>query len=64
MSESKVFQALVEFKAKYAWDKSLVTDNTPVSAPALGADLGDYSLRDFVAAAQSKASAREAHETS
>ena len=64
MNESKVYTALVEFKAKYAWDKSLSTGHTPAPAPSSDLDLGDYSLRDFVAAAQSKASAREAHETS
>lgn len=36
MSESKILQSLLEFKTKYAWDKSLIIPNeTSTSRPPL-----------------------------
>lgn len=64
MSESNVFTALKQFKAKYAWDKSLVTGHTPApDAATCGEVYANTSMWDFVALAQTRESERKAHES-
>jgi hypothetical protein len=64
MSESNVFTALKQFKAKYAWDKSLVTGHTPApGAATCGEVYANTSMWDFVALAQTRESARESKES-
>jgi hypothetical protein len=56
MSESNILDSLEKFKAKYAWDKSLVTGQPAPSARLLEVDssIQDY-LQDMQAARQSDA---------
>ena len=53
MSESKVHTALMEFKAKYAWDKSLVTGQPALSARAVEQEpYPNNSIEEFLAHAR------------
>lgn len=53
MAESRILIALSEYKAKYAWDKSLTTPTTtPSEAPTAHCNT---ALEDFVREAQARA---------
>lgn len=53
MEESRILIALAEYKAKYAWDKSLITlATTPPEAPE---PHSNTALEDFIRASQAQA---------
>lgn len=55
MSESKIIEALIKFKADYAWDKSLNTQLEPatLSAPSDASFSSNY-LDEFMRSEQAK----------
>jgi hypothetical protein len=50
MAESKILRALEEFKAMYAWDKSLIVpvDNSPTVRPPSDEVHANTSIEDFL----------------
>lgn len=60
MSGSKILAALEEFKAKYAWDESLIVPSSISAGRVAGAgaggrceDLSNTSIEDFIRASRS-----------
>lgn len=49
MSESNILDSLEKFKAKYAWDKSLVTGQPAPSARGRSPLYPDNSIEEFLA---------------
>jgi len=49
MSESNILDSLEKFKAKYAWDKSLVTGQSASSARGQSPLYPDNSIEEFLA---------------
>lgn len=48
MSESKILQSLLEFKTKYAWDKSLITSNeASTSRPPLIPNNSEIRIQSY-----------------